>query len=330
MKVLLIKMSSMGDVLHTLPAVTDACENLPGIRFDWVVEEDFAEIPAWHSGVDQVIPVALRRWRRQPLRHLVGPEWSAFRRRLQATRYQAVIDAQGLIKSAVICRLVDAPRFGMDRQSAREQLAAWAYDRRFPIAKNMHAVERLRELFAHALHYPMPAHRGSYALKPLTQAPSASNAPGLVFCHGSARVEKLWPEDNWIQLASLAAVSGLGIYLPWGTDEEHARAQRIAAQTDNVTVLARQNLAELATLFSGSIGVVAVDTGLGHLAAALSVPTVSLYGPTNRRLIGAYGEHQVHLEAPLPGTTDSDAEALMKGITPESAWHELQAVMRAA
>ncbi|MEM1155295.1 MAG: lipopolysaccharide heptosyltransferase I [Pseudomonadota bacterium] len=328
MKVLLVKMSSMGDILHALPAVTDAYENVPDIRFDWVVEEDFAEIPAWHVAVDQVIPVALRRWRRQPLRNLVGSEWRAFRTRLRTTPYHAVIDAQGLIKSALICCLVKAPRFGMDRQSAREQMAALAYDHAFPVAKDLHAVERLRALFALSLSYSVPISRGNYAIKPLTQAASA---PGLVFCHGSARKEKLWPEENWIELARLTAVSGLGVYLPWGTDEEHARAQRIAAQTSNAMVLARQSLSELAALFSGAIGVVAVDTGLGHLAAALNVPTVSLYGPTNTRLIGAYGERQVHLEASLSDTAACGAaEALMNGITPQSAWQQLQAIMRAA
>lgn len=320
----------MGDILHTLPAVTDASRSMPDIKFDWVVEESFSEIPSWHRAVDQVIPVAMRRWRRQPLRHLFGREWRAFRTRLRATRYEAVIDAQGLIKSAVTSRLVSATRFGLDRQSAREGVAAWAYDHAIAVPKNMHAVERLRELFALSLGYPVPHSYGTYAIDQLIRKQAAPSLPGLVFCHGSSRKEKLWPVRSWIALAKLAAGSGLHVYLPWGDDNEQARAERIAAGSSNVTVLTRQSLDELAVLLGNSMGVVAVDTGLGHLSAALSVPTVSLYGPTNPSMVGAYGQYQVHIESPRSGAVGFDAKALMHSIPAESVWRELQSVMHSA
>ena len=156
MHVLVVKMSSLGDVIHTLPALTDAAGSLPGIRFDWVVEEGFAEIPAWHSAVDAVIPVALRRWRQRPLRDFRGPEWRRARNRLRRPVYDAVIDAQGLLKSAFITRQVRAPRYGMDRKSVRERFACAVYDHKVPVPKTMHAVQRTRLLFARALGYPLP------------------------------------------------------------------------------------------------------------------------------------------------------------------------------
>ena len=108
MRVLVVKMSSLGDVIHTLPALTDAAAAIPGITFDWVVEEGFAEIPAWHPAVDTVIPIALRRWRKHPWRDFRGPQWRACRQALRRQHYDAVIDAQGLLKSVFVARLVKA------------------------------------------------------------------------------------------------------------------------------------------------------------------------------------------------------------------------------
>ena len=151
MKVLLVKTSSLGDVVHTLPALTDAQRAIPGIRFDWVVEEGFAEIPTWHPAVDQVIPVAIRRWRKSPWQTLRSGEWRRFKARLRETRYDLVIDAQGLLKSAWLTRYVKAPVAGLDRDSAREPLAARFYDRCYAVPREQHALERVRQLFAQAL-----------------------------------------------------------------------------------------------------------------------------------------------------------------------------------
>jgi len=324
--VLLVKMSSLGDVIHTLPALTDAAAAVPGLRFDWVVEEAFAEIPAWHPAVDQVIPVALRRWRKRPLRDFTGPEWRAARQRLREQQYDAVIDAQGLIKSAVIARLVKAPRFGMDKTTVRERLAALAYDHPVHVATDMHAVERSRLLFSRALDYPAPDSPGNYGVA-ATVPPAAPPSPQLLFFHGSARREKLWPEAQWLALARLAGEAGYRVWLPWGNEEEQLRAQRIAGQVTTAQVLPRGSLRELATLLQSVSGVVAVDTGLGHLSAVFSVPTVSLYGPTSTALIGAYGRNQVHLQSPARGGAMGGG-ALMQAISPAAVWQALQAVVR--
>jgi heptosyltransferase-1 len=326
-RALVVKMSSLGDVIHTLPALTDAAAALPGIQFDWVVEEAFAEIPAWHRAVDRVIPVALRRWRKRPLRDFTGPQWRAMRASLREYNYDAVIDAQGLLKSAFISRLVPAPRYGMDKATVRERLAALAYDHTVHVPRDMHAVERSRLLFAGALAYPLPDGPGTYGVQDAVPPESVKRSPGLLFFHGSARAEKLWPEEQWVVLADLAGAAGYCVWLPWGNDEEQGRARRIAGQADAAQVLPRQTLRELAAMLQAVSGVVAVDTGLGHLSAAFAVPTVSLYGPTRTRLIGAYGSNQVHLESPLHPDASAGAAALMQAITPDTVWQALQAVV---
>ena len=152
----------MGDVIHTLPALTDAQRAIPGIRFDWVVEEGFAEIPTWHPAVDQVIPLALRRWRKNLRAAWRSGEFGAFRQRLREGQYDLCIDAQGLLKSAVFSPYVNAPVAGLDRASAREPLASLFYQHRFSVAWRQHAVERVRQLFAHSLGYTLPDGLGEW------------------------------------------------------------------------------------------------------------------------------------------------------------------------
>ena len=165
MRVLIVKTSSMGDVLHTLPALTDAMRAIPGIRFDWVVEEGFAQIPSWHEAVDRVIPVAIRRWRKAWFSAPIKAERKAFRDAVQSVKYDAIIDAQGLVKSAaLVIRLAHGIKHGMDWQTAREPLASLFYNRRHHIAKQQHAVERTRELFAKSLGYAKPESQGDYAI----------------------------------------------------------------------------------------------------------------------------------------------------------------------
>ncbi|MCO7564280.1 lipopolysaccharide heptosyltransferase I [Pseudomonas sp. S 311-6] len=299
MRVLIIKTSSLGDVIHTLPALTDAAHAIPGIRFDWVVEEGFAEIPSWHPAVDQVIPVAIRRWRKNIWQTLKSGEWRAFKQRLRAQRYDLVIDAQGLVKSAWLTRYVKAPVAGLDRYSAREGWASRFYDRRLSVAVGQHAVERVRQLFALALAYDLPEGLGRYGLDlDRLQLPPA--APYVVFLHGTTWATKHWPEAYWRELAERMGRRKLQVCLPWGNQAEKDRAERIAQGLDNCQVLPRLNLAGVARVLAAAKACVAVDTGLGHLAAALDVPTISLFGPTNPGLTGAYGRAQVHQASDFP------------------------------
>ncbi|QCI10299.1 lipopolysaccharide heptosyltransferase I [Pseudomonas putida] len=299
MRVLIIKTSSLGDVIHTLPAITDAAHAIPGIRFDWVVEEGFAEIPSWHPAVDQVIPVAIRRWRKNLWQTLKSGEWKAFKQRLRARKYDLVIDAQGLVKSAWLTRYVKAPVAGLDRYSAREGWASRFYDRRLSVAVGQHAVERVRQLFAMALAYDLPEGLGNYGLDlDRLQLPPA--APYVVFLHGTTWATKHWPEAYWRELAERMGRRKLQVCLPWGNPAEKARAERIAQGLNNCQVLPKLNLAGVARVLAAAKACVAVDTGLGHLAAALDVPTISLFGPTNPGLTGAYGRTQIHQASDWP------------------------------
>ncbi|MEE1901787.1 MULTISPECIES: lipopolysaccharide heptosyltransferase I [unclassified Pseudomonas] len=299
MRVLIIKTSSLGDVIHTLPALTDAAHAIPGIRFDWVVEEGFAEIPSWHPAVDQVIPVAIRRWRKNVWQTIKSGEWKAFKQRVRERKYDLVIDAQGLVKSAWLTRYVKAPVAGLDRYSAREGWASRFYDRRLSVATGQHAVERVRQLFAMALAYDLPEGIGNYGLDlERLQLPPA--APYVVFLHGTTWATKHWPEAYWRELAERMGRRKLEVRLPWGNPAEKARAERIAQGLNNCQVLPKLNLAGVARVLAAAKACVAVDTGLGHLAAALDVPTISLFGPTNPGLTGAYGRTQIHQASDWP------------------------------
>ena len=295
MRVLIVKTSSMGDVIHTLPALTDALRARPDLQLDWLVEEGFTEIPSWHSGVQQVIPVALRRWRKRPLQAIRSGQWKKLRMSLRREKYDLVIDAQGLLKSACLARLVPAPCVGLDKSSAREPIASWFYQRGVLVPRQQHAVERTRDLFASALNYTRPRSLAEYGLcrNYFSQSPVGENR--IVFIHGTTRGDKLWPEVFWQQLCCRLGEEGFHIRLPWGNESEHFRAQRIAEAHKNAEVLPRMTLREFAVELVGARAAVAVDTGPGHLAAALSVPTVSLYGTTSPTLVGTYGRHQQHL-----------------------------------
>lgn len=303
MRILLIKTSSMGDIIHTLPALTDAMRAIPGINFDWVVEEGFVDVPSWHPAVGQIIPVAIRRWRKNIWRTWRSGEYARFRERIMAQEYDLVLDAQGLLKSAWLTRGLAAPVAGADRQSVREKIASRFYNRHYPIQPGIHAVERIRQLFAAALDYPLPQSIGDYGLDRQSIASRQQGLPQepyLMFLHGTTWPSKHWPEENWRALAEHYSACGKTILLPWGTAQEQQRARRIAQQLPGVQVLPRMSLTSLAGYLAAASVCVAVDTGLGHLAAALATPCVSLYGPTSPKLIGAYGANQVHLCATGP------------------------------
>ncbi|WP_036859076.1 lipopolysaccharide heptosyltransferase I [Porticoccus hydrocarbonoclasticus] len=298
--ILLIKTSSLGDVIHSLPALTDAAAAIPDVRFDWVVEESFREVPAWHPAVDRVIPVALRRWRKHPLQARRSGEWSEFKSRIAERSYDAVIDAQGLLKSAWLTRYAKGPRFGLDRQSARESLAALFYHQPIAVPRGQHAVERVRQLFSAALGYAMPTNLGDYGLDRQALAGPSSGQPQVLFFHGTTWSSKHWPELYWRKLAEKLVEREIGVQLPWGNAEEKARAERLAEGLPRVQVLPSLSLAGMARVVAGAKACVAVDTGLGHLAAALNVPCLSLFGPTDAGLTGAYGPSQVHLVSDFP------------------------------
>ncbi len=331
MRVLLIKTSSLGDVLHTLPALTDAANAIPGIRFDWVVEESFAEVPTWHQAVDRVISVAIRRWRKAPLKALISGEWFTFRHAVKARKYDLVLDAQGLIKSGVITRMARGVKAGLDRDSAREPLANLFYNRPLAVAKGEHAVVRLRKLFAQALGYPFPESEPDSGIR--TQ-PSVSTDSTILFVHGTTWETKHWPEEYWRALAGTVNGAGYKILLPWGSEEERARAERIAMGHD-AEILPKGSLDMLSMRFQQVAGAVCVDSGIAHLVAALGTPSVTIYGATSSRLTGTMGMHQLHAEVVFECAPCLKRECTFQGdsavrpacyqvLTPEVVWQKLR------
>lgn len=316
MRVLIVKTSSMGDVLHTLPALTDAQQVMPDIQFDWVVEEGFAQIPSWHAAVDRVIPVAIRRWRKAWFSAPIKAERKAFRDAVRLQQYDAIIDAQGLVKSAaLVTRLARGIKHGMDWSTAREPLASLFYNRKHHIAKQQHAVERTRELFAKSLGYSRPQSQGDYAIAQHFLKESNADADQYaVFLHATTRDDKHWPEANWRELIGLLNNAGIRIKLPWGAPYEEARARRLANGFSYVDVLPRMTLGEVARVLAGAKFVVSVDTGLSHLTAALDRPNITLYGPTDPGLIGGYGKNQVACRSESENLSDLRSSTVLESI----------------
>ncbi|MBF0124260.1 MAG: lipopolysaccharide heptosyltransferase I [Magnetococcales bacterium] len=291
---LLVKSSSLGDVVHTLPVIHDLQRACPDLTIDWLVERAYAEIPGWHPGVRRVIPVQLRRWRRRPLRSLICDEIQHFFRQVRSTSYSHIVDAQGLLKSALLsCCARGGRRYGPDAHWAREPLAAYCYHH--PIAATVvtgyHAIDRLRQLFAAVFDYPLPTDAPQFGidrqrLPPLPQP--LSNY--WVLLHGTTWPSKLWPEPHWIQLGQLAVQQGVSrLLLPWWTQAERERAERLAAAIGPAAqVLSRCPVGVIAAYLAAADRVVGVDSGLSHLAAALDVPGVTLFGATDARRLGVW------------------------------------------
>jgi heptosyltransferase-1 len=295
-EILFIKTSSLGDVIHHMPAVTEARQRCPQARFSWVVEEAFAPLVRLHPAVDNVIPVATRRWRRAALAPALwgstAGEVGAFIGGLRTRRYDEVIDSQGLLlKSGLVAALAHGRSHGFDRHSIREPLASLVYDVRHEVARDLHAVTRNRQLTGQALGYA-PSGPIDYGLDRRKLGDGGAQSYGILL-HATARAEKEWPEADWMALGRRLAGQGDVLVLPWGTETEHARSQRIAAGVPNARVPERQPLDHMARLIAGASFVVGVDTGLLHLAAALGVPLTAIFVGSAPGLTGPLGAGRI-------------------------------------
>jgi heptosyltransferase I len=319
-EILFIKTSSLGDVIHHMPAVTDARRHLPGARLSWVVEEAYAPLARLHEAIDDVIPVAARRWRanlRQPAswRDTLA-EIGGFRRALRERPYDAIIDSQGLIRTALITRQGRGRRHGYDMASIREPPASLFYDVRHKVEWGGHAISRNRTLCGLALGYaPQPPL--DFGLDRTRMARPAGNY--AVLLHATARPEKEWTEANWVAVARGVLDRGLDAVLPWGTAAERARsaaiagalAQRAGCDEDRVQVPDRRPLDEVAAIIAGAAAVIGVDTGLVHVAAALGVPLVAIFVASEPGLTGPMGSGPIAIVGGAPnGPTPGPAEVL--------------------
>jgi heptosyltransferase-1 len=309
--ILFIKTSSLGDVIHHMPALTDARARAPGARFSWLVEEAFAPLVALHPAVDEVVPVAWRRWRKSLLAPATLREIAGSLRGIRSRRYDEIVDSQGLLRSALIGRVARGRRHGYDRDSIREPLASPFYDVRHTVSRALHAVDRNRILTGLALGY-CPEGAPDFGLD---RARFRGQGPRYaVLLHATARPEKEWPEADWIALGTALARDGYDLVLPWGSLVEKARAERVAASLPRARVPERQPLDSVARLMAGAELVVGVDTGLLHLAAALGVPLVAIFAGSRPELTRPVGSGAMTVLGAhgAPPTLDEVREAVAK------------------
>jgi len=292
-RILLVKTSSLGDVIHNLPVVSDIVQHFPGAQIDWLVEEGFAALPLLHPNVCKVIPVAIRRWRRALWQASTWREIGAFRRNLSAQRYDKIIDTQGLLKSTLLMSNARGVRCGFDRNSAREPIASCFYQQSFSVARKLHAVERNRLLAALTLGYEL-SEPANFGITP-PEIPHPIWLPVgayVVLLHATSRDDKLWDEAKWVALGKYFQQQHIRSILPWGSVAERSRSEKLREQIPDAICPPKLNLNEVSALLGNAHAVIGVDTGIAHLAAALNKPTIGIYTATDPTLTGLYAGAQ--------------------------------------
>ena len=287
-------MSSLGDVIHTLPALSDAVSMKDDVRFDWVVEEAFAAIPEQHPSVEEVIPVGLRRWTRKPTGWEGIRDAFRFVRQLRRRDYDLIIDAQGLIKSAVVSGFARGKVAGLNGESAREPMSQRFYHETVSVARSEHAVTRVRQLFAGTLGYEVPPGNPDYGLGG-AQCSLGEATGRIMLLHGTTWESKHWPRACWRDLARQLTETGYEVVLTSGNARERERAEFIVRDLPEARLLPQMPLADVMREMSLCDGVVSVDSGLGHLAVAMDIPVIGIYGASNATLTGMYGGRVITL-----------------------------------
>ena len=309
MRILIVKTSSLGDIIHMLPSITEAIAHIPGLEIDWVVEEGFQSIPLMHPNIRRVIPVAIRRWRKTPFSSVTRKEFGQFITSLRSEKYDWVIDTQGLIKSLAIDLIAHGKRGGYDFASARDPLVSLFFQKRVHAPrKKIPAIQRNRMIMAEVLGYALDSDEQlRYGITPPPAAPNPTpSGHYLVAFHGTARAEKEYPVIAWKMLISGLRQAGYPVLLPWGNHVEKLRAEMLSEAGG--MVLPKRSLPELAAIIAHSDGVVGVDTGLMHLAGALRKPGLGLFPATDPELYGVKSESGAPLIRNLSRPEDLDPE----------------------
>ncbi len=303
MKILVVRLSSLGDILHFFPAVSDLRRIFPDAEIHWLAEPAFAEMAGWHSAVAKVIDVPLRAHKKTWWK--IPSLLSGLRQQLQAEKYDIVLDAQGLLKSAILAKLAGVPVFGFHAGSARESLAARFYRKTARVPEGLHVVEKNRQLVAQIFgaEVTQPADFGLDRFRNERMQSALPGAltqmigqPYIVLLHGTTWNSKYWPESSWLELIRLLTQQGWRCLLPWGNEDERLRALRLqVAGGGDAQVLPRLSLTELASVLLHARAFVSVETGIGHLAAVLSIPGIMLHGPTDPGYSGISGKSCQHI-----------------------------------
>ena len=297
MNILIVKMSSLGDVIQTMPVVQDLHRQFPGARIDWVVEEAFAPLVQRVAGLRRVLPVAQRRWRKSRWSEATRRERKHFDQNLKQQSYDAVIDFQGLIKSALQARCAPLLPGGFSATYGNRSEACgyeWPVQlllkRTLPMPARIHAVARYRLLAGLALGYE-PQGLAAYPLSPPVPAQQAT----VVLAHGTTRADNEWKEADWVELGRRLIDSGQHIALPHANAREHALVSRMAqALGEKAQIWPRAGLPEVMDRMAQSSGVIGVDSGLSHMAVALNLPHVQIFRQPRAWRAGPVGcSHQV-------------------------------------
>lgn len=330
-RILIVKLSSLGDVVHAMAAVQDIRRAYPNAQIDWVVEGAFAPVVARCEGVQRIIPCALRQWRKKLFSPQTHGQWRAFKADLQAQAYDTVIDLQGLTKSALVSWLaqtrVGGLRYAMANRtegSGYEAPTRWAADRAIALEPHVHAVQRARLLCAQALGYTLegPARFGLHAVgQPAVQPqfrgqqtspaksgasnPFAPRKPVVALVHGTSRTDKEWPLEHWVALGQRLNHSGFCVALAHGSAAEKKVSEKIAAALDDAWVWPAMALDQLVDTMAHCAGVIGVDSGLSHIAVALDLPHVQIYNFDTAWRTGVDSARQVCVFASPTPTVDA-------------------------
>ncbi len=357
MRILIVKLSSLGDVLHTLPVVADLLRVCPDAKIDWVVEASFAGVVRECAGINVVIECQLRQWRKAPWSRQTHQQWGVFQQHLQAVAYDVVIDAQGLGKSAIVSRLAKKTPFGKrfamhnrTKGSSYEALTRWLTDESVELPFDCHAIERGRLLCTTALHLflhpknPLPtlnpdadfglSNKSSHRVNIIESSIWPIILPKTVmFVHGTSRLDKQWSSIDgrvavWVQLGQKMHAQGQVIVLPHGNADEEMASHAIAQQLPNATVLPRLGIADVLNVMRGCVGVVGVDSGLSHMAVALGLPHVQIYNFDTAWRTGPAVLHRLHQVAVCAvAETKIDAKITTPMVEVDVVWQAWQGVI---
>ena len=286
----------MGDLMHALPALTEAKEFNQDIVFDWVVDRSFSEVPKWHPAVNKVIKTDHRNWKKQ----FFSPESRDALRSvindINNTEYDLVIDMQNNLKSSFVSYLCKHKVTGMDFKSVREFPAHLSYDKKINISKDLHAITRQNIILSEALGYST-LNSSDYGITDVNFIKPSFNLPSeyVVLVQNASWKTKQWSIVNWQLLVNHLDKLGIDMILPSGNKEEYLRAKKISSVSGKTHVLKPIPLNEIAYIMNKAKFSVCSDTGLAHLSAVVDTPSLTLYGPTDTKLIGTKGNNQFHI-----------------------------------
>jgi len=320
LKILIVKTSSLGDIVHMLPAVYDAANAIIDIQIDWVVEESFQEVATWSPYVNRVIPIAIRRWRKSLFSAQTWQEIKQFKYNLQLENYDVVIDSQGLLKSALVTKWVNAEDhsiWGYDQDSIREPLARHFYHNTVAVSSKKHAIQRNRLLLSKVLNYSLDKIPLNYGIAlqawPVSRKFSdLLKRPYIVALHGTSKVDKEWPFDAWLSLLNAMQKEGVNLVFPWGNTYEKQRVECLQKQASNAVMLPRCDLSTLASIIHAAQAVIGMDTGLMHIAAALNQQGLALYPVTKIQLTGVLTEETHNQMENIAGKACQDINTIIE------------------